>query len=230
MAERALVLGGGGHGRVVLDALLAAGVDVAGILDPAAAVGERVFGVPVLGDDTYLESLGDARWEFRLVNGVGADSLALEGGPLARRRELFERLKARSHAFLPLQHAAAVIGRDCVVGEGAQVMAGAVLQCGVHVGANAVINTSASIDHDCAIGAHAFISPGAVLCGAVTVAESVFVGAGAIVLPNVRLGAYAVIGAGAVVTSTVQEGACVAGIPATALDARRTRDERCRQV
>ncbi|MGA1635751.1 MAG: hypothetical protein ACO37C_12885 [Gemmobacter sp.] len=43
------LVGCGGHGRVVLDALLARGIAPAGILDGALPAGSEVFGVPVLG-------------------------------------------------------------------------------------------------------------------------------------------------------------------------------------
>ena len=54
MTKQVLLLGGGGHGRVVLDALLSSGVRVSGVLDPDLKVGDLVFGVPVMGGDEYL--------------------------------------------------------------------------------------------------------------------------------------------------------------------------------
>jgi UDP-perosamine 4-acetyltransferase len=123
-------------------------------------------------------------------------------------------MKARGFAFSSVQDPSAVMGRECEMGEGCQVMAGAVLQCRVKIGSNAVINTRSSVDHDCTIGPHAFISPGATLCGNVTLAESAFVGAGAVVLPGIGVGESAIVGAGAVVTKPVPTRWIVAGNPA----------------
>jgi len=206
MAEQILLLGGGGHGRVVLDALLAGGVDVTGILDPNLEVSERVFGVPVLGGDGFLEQVSPG--DVILINGLGANP------QLHGRKRLFEDLKMRGFRFAMVRHPSTVFGRECCFSAGSQIMAGAVLQSRVNVAENAVINTRASIDHDCTIGAHAFIAPGAVLCGDVEVAGMVFVGAGAVVLPGIRIGENAVVGAGSVVTRTIPEGCIVAGNPA----------------
>ena len=61
-------------------------------------------------------------------------------------------------------------------------MAGAVLQPGVLVGRNTVINTSASIAHDCRVGQHCHIAPGVTLSGGVEVGDNVLIGAGATVI------------------------------------------------
>ena len=206
MSKQIFLLGGGGHGRVVLDALLSSGLNVAGVLDPNLKVGDQVFGVPVMGGDEFLDQV--APEDALLVNGLGANPCV--GG----RKRLFEDMKARGFSFDAVRHPSAVVGPECDLGESSQIMAGAVLQNRVRIGDNAVINTRASIDHDCVVGAHAFVSPGTVLCGVVTVAKSAFIGAGAVVLPGIQIGANAVVGAGAVVTKAVSAGWIVAGNPA----------------
>lgn len=206
MIKAVYLLGGGGHGRVVLDALLECGESIAGVLDPELSAGGKVFGVPVIGGDDLLNRVDPS--EVALVNGLGANPLT------QNRRRLFETMKHRGFFFKAFQHPSVVIGRECQLAEGSQIMSGAVLQNRVQVGNNAVINTRASIDHDCIIGPHAFVSPGAILCGNVAIEESAFVGAGAIVLPGVQIGPGAVVGAGAVVTKNVSPGWVVVGNPA----------------
>jgi UDP-perosamine 4-acetyltransferase len=98
-----------------------------------------------------------------------------------------------------------------VFDEGVQVMAGAIVQPGVRVGANSVLNSRSSVDHDCVIGSHVHVAPGAVLCGSVVVGDHAFVGAGATVIQGVHIGAGAVIGAGVVVIRNVAKGAVVYG-------------------
>ena len=206
MSKDVYLVACGGHGRVVLDALLASGVRVAGVIDPALKSGTTVFGVPVAGGNEVLDGLTPSA--VSLVSGLGAN-------PKVRpRREFFDSLLARGFSVSGVRHPAAVIGADCELDESSQVMAGAVLQNRVRLGRNVVVNTRASLDHDCIIGAHSFISPGAVLTGNVTVDESVFIGAGAIVLPGVRIGREAIVAAGAVVKRDVPEGRIVAGNPA----------------
>ena len=206
MAKSVYLLGGGGHGRVVLDALLSSGVAVAGILDPDLKAGDHVFGVPVMGGDEFLDQF--SLTEVLLVNGLGANPYVYN------RMKLFEELRARGFSFDAVRHPSAVIGRECNFGISSQIMAGVVLQSRVRVGDNAVINTHASVDHDCVIGTHTFVSPGVVLSGDVLVGESTFIGAGAVVLPGIEIGINVVIGAGAVVIKSVPDGWIVAGNPA----------------
>ena len=206
MAKSVYLLGGGGHGRVVLDALLSSGVNVAGILDPNLRAGDHIFGVPVMGGDGFLDQL--VLTEVLLVNGLGANPY------VCNRIKLFKALKERGFSFDAVRHPSAVIGRECDLGINSQIMAGAVLQCRVRVGDNAVINTHASVDHDCVIGTNAFVSPGVVLSGGVLVEESAFIGAGAIILPGIKIGANVVIGAGAVVTKNIPDGWIITGNPA----------------
>lgn len=210
MVKAVYVLGGGGHARAVLDALLASDVKVAGVLDPSLSTQHRVLGVPVMGGDSFLDELDPK--SFLLVNGLGANPR------VEPRKEIYESMKRRGFTFAPVRHPFAVVGRQGVLGEGSQLLAGSVLQPLVQLGENAVVNTGASIDHDCVIGANAFISPGAVLCGGVTVGESAFIGAGATVLAGVAIGANAIVGAGGVVTRAVEAGWTVAGNPAVRIE------------
>ncbi|NJD86464.1 MAG: acetyltransferase [Betaproteobacteria bacterium] len=215
MAERRIyLLAAGGHASVVLDALLASGVRVAGILDPARKPGESIFGVAVLGDDGWLA--GREPGATLLANGAGQVPRA------SLRQALFEGFKARGFGFVSVLHPSAVVGREAELAEGSQVMAGAVVQCRARIGRNAVVNTRASVDHDCIVGEHAFVGPGATLCGDVRVGDGAFVGSGAVVLPGVAVGARAIVGGGALVARDVPEGALVTGVPAAA---RRERSE-----
>lgn len=206
MDRQVYLLGGGGHGRVVLDALLSCSVNVVGILDHGLKVGDQVFGVPIMGGDEFLGQVTTV--DVLLVNGLGANPC------VGSRKKLFEALKAQGFSFDVVRHPSAVIGQECELNESSQIMAGAVLQNRVRIGENAVVSTRASIDHNCVVGAHAFVAPGVVLSGDVLVGESAFIGAGAVVLAGIEIGANVVIGAGAVVTKSVAGGWIVAGNPA----------------
>ncbi len=204
--DEIIVVGAGGHGRVVLDALLASGARVYGLLDLELAAGSEVMGVVVLGGDEVLDSLASAR--YRLANGLGANPSTVA------RAALHQRLSRLGCRFTSVVHPSAVVGRATEVGEGSQIMARAVVQCGSRIGRNVVVNTAAVLDHDVVIEDDAFIAPGAVLCGAVELGRGVFIGAGAVLLPGVRVGANAVIAAGAVVCVEVPAGGVFSGVPA----------------
>jgi UDP-perosamine 4-acetyltransferase len=206
--REAVVLGGGGHARVLLDLIGRAGGLVAkAILDPdPSLIGRMILGVPVVGDDAALDAFPPNR--VLLVNGVG--SVRDTGA----RRDLFLRCRDLGYRFATLVHPTAVLATGVALGEGAQVLAGAVVNTGARLGENCIVNTAAVVEHDCIVGAHVHVATGAVLAGGVTLGEGVHVGAGATVIQGITVGAGAVIGAGAVVVRHVAMGTTVLGVPA----------------
>jgi len=212
MSGPVLVIGAGGHARVVIDALLSGGADILGIVDiDPARHGAAVLGVSVLGGEEIIGDHGPG--SVALVNGIG--SVADTG----KRREAFLRYHEQGYRFRTIVHASAVLAVDAALGEGAQVLAGAVVQTGAAIGANAIVNTGACVDHDCRIGAHVHIAPGATLSGNVTVADGCHVGCGATLIQGITVGAGSVVGAGAAVVADVEAGVTVLGVPARPVDA-----------
>lgn len=201
-----VIIGAGGHGKVLAAALLRTRTPIQGFVDADPALwGASVLGLTVLGGDEVLTS------DMLLVNGIGST------GRPARRREMFERMKEKGFSFASVIDPTAIIGPEVQIAEGAQVLAGVVLQPGVFVGRNSIVNTRASIDHDASLGAHVHVAPGAVLSGNVIVGDEVHIGTGACVRQGARIGSGSVIGVGAAVVSDVAENSLVAGVPARPL-------------
>jgi UDP-perosamine 4-acetyltransferase len=199
-----LVLGAGGHGKVVLDLLMAhGGFRIAGVVDAAPRVAS-VLGVPVLGDEAMLEGLA--------ASGIGAAHPAI--GDNAQRIAAAARLRLAGFALPVLVHPAAVIGHGAMLGEGVAVLARTVIGPEARIGRLTLINTGAIIEHDCEIAEGAHLAPGAVLAGGVRIGPGAMVGAGAVIRPGVTIGAGAIIGAGAAVLADVPPGATFAGVPA----------------
>jgi sugar O-acyltransferase (sialic acid O-acetyltransferase NeuD family) len=196
MTKPVVILGGGGHARVVIDALRCAGHVIAGVIDPKADVAKNLpAGITWLGED-----LSKARAaEVQLAIGVGS----LDVGAKNLRPRLFNEAKAGGFDILSFRHPSAIVAGDVELGEGAQLMAGAILQPGVRLGVNCIVNSGASLDHDCRIGDHVHIAPGVVLSGAVEIGDGCHLGTGAIVIQNIRISASAMIAAGAIVTRDV---------------------------
>lgn len=207
MNQPVIIVGGGGHARVLVEALRAGNVSILGITDADPAKrGGTVMGVPVLGDDSVLGQHGPGR--VLLVNGLGSVRTP------AARTSLFEAFASQGFSFATVIHPRAVVASDAMLAEGAQIMAGAVIQPGVSIGRNSIVNSGAVVDHDCVIGDHVHLSPGATLSGGVRVGSGSHVGTGATVIQGISIGAGCLVAAGAVVISDVPDGATVMGVPA----------------
>lgn len=191
------LIGGGGHGRVLLDSLISSNQNVSGIIDSKFEVGTKIFGVKVIGGDDLLNSINPKTDE--LVNGLGST------GDLALHRDLFDRLSSRGFIFCGAIHPSAIIGRDCEIDQTAQIMAGVIVQNRSVIGKNVILNTRSSIDHDVYVGDNSIISPGAVICGSVKIGKNVFVGAGAVIIQGVKIGNGCIVGAGTVVRHNISD-------------------------
>ncbi|MFA9478896.1 NeuD/PglB/VioB family sugar acetyltransferase [Phycisphaerales bacterium AB-hyl4] len=202
-----IVIGAGGHARVLLDLLRSLGRQVFFITDhDSAQHGRTIEGVLVRGgDDAVFEHAPNS---VRLVNGIGSVCL-----PQIRRR-VFERFTKEGYQFATLIHPSATVSQSVRLEQGVQIMANATIQPGVRLGRNTLINTTASIDHDCIVEDHVHIAPGVTLSGNVTVGDTSHLGTGATVIQGVQLGDHVLVGAGAVVVRAVAARTRVIGVPA----------------
>lgn len=197
MSDRLVVLGAGGHAKVVIATALAAGVEVQAVYDDDGDLaGEEVLGVPV------RVGLDNAPVGTPAVLALGANRTRARA---ARRLDL---------DWISLVHPSAVVHDSVVIEPGAVIFAGAVVQPGTIIGAHAIINTAASVDHDCRVGAYCHLAPGSHLAGGVTLGEGAFVGLCAGVINGVTLGAWSILGAGGVAVSDVDPESTVMGVPA----------------
>jgi sugar O-acyltransferase (sialic acid O-acetyltransferase NeuD family) len=198
-ASEVIVLGAGGHAKVVISTLRAAGREIAAVYDDDPLThGTRVLGVEVRGAITSLPR-----------NHPGNAILAI--GDAAQRRAIVDR-----HQFhwVSVIHPAAWVDPSARIGEGAIVCAGAVIQPDCRIGQHAIINTSSSVDHDCHLGDFVHIGPGARLAGGVSVADSTLLGTQSCVIPGVKIGRETTVGAGAVVVDDLPDAVVAAGCPA----------------
>lgn len=204
-----VILGGGGHARVVIDSLQAAqGIRVHGVVDPDSSLwGTTLLEVPILGGDDLLAAL--------LREGVGRFIVGVGGtGDNRPRQRLFE--LALRHGLRPLTviHPAAIVSRWAMIGDGSQLLPGSVVNAGAELGVNVIVNTGSIVEHDCRIGDHVHVATGAVLASTVRIGPRAHIGAGATLRQGIVIGADAVVGAGAVVVKEVAPGQVVVGVPA----------------
>jgi sugar O-acyltransferase (sialic acid O-acetyltransferase NeuD family) len=205
-----VIVGAGGHARVLIDVLATRGVVPRGLIDPQVECGTIISNVEVLGDDSWLD--GHRGKDLDIVVGIGST------GSVTARMNVFDSLRAKGFAIAGCIHSSVVIGSNCRIDITAQVLPGCVINNSATIDANVVLYTGSIVEHDCVVEEHAYLSPRVTLCGNVRVGARSFVGAGATVLPGVRIGANAVVAAGAVVTQDVADGQTVMGVPAKVVD------------
>jgi sugar O-acyltransferase (sialic acid O-acetyltransferase NeuD family) len=198
-----LILGAGGHGKVVADtALLLGWKNIAFLDDRAAALGQPL-GLPLAG--TLGELAGRAGDFTAAVVAIGNAGLRLE---------LAERCRRTGLEVVSLVHPIAFVSQFASLGGGCVVFAQAAINAGAELGAACIVNTGATVDHDCRIGDGVHICPGAHLAGDVRVGERSWIGIGATIRQGISIGRNATIGAGAVVVADVADDSTVLGVPA----------------
>jgi sugar O-acyltransferase (sialic acid O-acetyltransferase NeuD family) len=206
MADRLLVLGAGGHAKVVVDAALASGWDVVGLLDadPSRA-GQKLLDRPIFACDEYGASELCAAHAAQIVVAIGQNET---------RRRIFELLRAKGAPIATIVHPRACVASSCSIAAGTVVFAGVVVNPDTRIGANVILNTSSSIDHDGVIGDHAHVSPGVHVGGTVSVGEGTHIGIGATLRNDIRVGSWCLVGAGSVVVESLPDRVVAFGVPA----------------
>lgn len=201
--EDLLILGAGGHGKVVLDcAINTHRFNEIYFLDDNK-VGEEVLGHLVLDKISAYRRLKD-KYTYAVV-AIGNN---------AYRLQLINELLELGYKVPYLIHPSAIVSEYSKIGEGTVVLAGAILNPGCEVGKGTIINTEAIVEHDCIIADGVHLSPAAKMGGEVIIGEKSWVCIGATIINQITIGAESIIAAGAVVTKNVNEHTSVFGIPA----------------
>ena len=200
MSDSVIIIGAGGHGKVIADIVEANGNCVKGFLDDDDAIqGKSVLDFPVLGKTADYVNYKDC--EF--VIAVGNPEI---------RKKLTEAIDVKWHTAV---HPNAVISKlDVEIGEGTVIMANAVVNPSAKIGRHCIINTGAVVEHDNVLEDFVHISPNAVLAGTVTIGKATHIGAGAAVINNITIADNCVVGCGAAVISDITESGTYVGVPA----------------
>lgn len=207
--QRIVVIGAGGHARVIIDAARLAGHQIVGVLAQDAHAGTEVLGCPVLGRDDEA-----AHVLTRLIGQV--DSTAVAIGDNYVRAAIAHRLAESMPQlqFATVVHPSAVVSPTARIGAGTVVLAGAVVGVGADVGRHCIVNTRASVDHDGRIEDFASVAPGAILGGTVRIGTRTAVCLGAKIIQGIDVGSDVIVGAGATVVRNISDGVVVMGTPA----------------
>lgn len=198
--ERIVLIGGGGHAKVVINAIREAkNFEIYGIIDPALKRGESVLDVEVKGADDILPQI--------LRKGVRCAFISVGSiGNCEPRKRIYDNLKKLGLQLPVVIHPKAVVASDVELGGGTFVAAGAIINPGTRIGKNVIVNTASSIDHDCVIGDFVHIAPGATLSGGVKVGEETHIGTGASLVQYINIGRRCMVAAGSTVRRDIADG------------------------
>lgn len=193
-----VVIGAGGHAKVLISTLSARGLPIAAIFDDDDAKwGMDAQGIRV--------SRMERERGGRAIVGIGDN---------AKRRAV---VRALNFEWQTVVHPSAWVDPSAKLGRGTVVCAGAVVQADSVIGDHVIVNTGATIDHDCIVGDYAHLAPGVHLAGSVHVGAGAFLGIGSVVIPGVEIGRWSTLGAGAVAIRDLADGVVAVGVPAVAL-------------
>lgn len=202
-----IVLGAGGHAKVVISSAQSSGWTVEAVYDDDSSLhNTMMLGIRIVGP---LE-LAEQSQVRQAVIAIGNNQV---------RKSIAARSKLN---WATVIHPFSAIAGTAKLGPGSVVFAGCVIQPDAEIGSHCIINSAASVDHDCRLGDFVHICPGARLAGGVTLESGVLVGTGACIIPFKHVGAEAIVGAGAVVCKDVPAKAVVVGTPATSRSSAST--------
>ena len=203
MSLPAIILGAGGHARVVGAILHGLGISIKGYLDESyvAGVEEVIKQAFLIGIPNALQ--GYSSGEYEVYAAIGDNH---------KRRVAIEYALSKGYSMPALTHPSAVIESGSQVGHASVICMGVLIATDAAVGKGVILNTGSSVDHETSIGDYCHVAPGAILAGRVKVGREVFVGMGAKIAQNLNIGDGATIGAGAIVLKDVPASTTVVGV------------------
>lgn len=192
MGKEVIIIGAGGHGKVIADIIKKNGDTVLGFLD------DNTEAKDTLGCVCDCVKHKDKYFIIAIGNNKIRKAIAEE----------YKELK-----YYTAIHPSAVIADDVKIGCGTAVMANSVINASAVIGKHCIINTAAVIEHDNVMGDFVHVSPNAALCGTVMTGDSCHIGAGAVIKNNVSVAADTVIGVGGAVVSDITVKGTYIGVP-----------------
>ena len=200
MDKNVIIIGAGGHGKVVADTVLSSGNNIVGFLDDDPNIGESFTGFPVLGRVNDFRNYPDCSFVIAIGNADVREKIANQ---------------LQGVSWYTAIHPTAVISKlDVCIGEGTVIMANAVVNAGSVIGKHCILNTGSIVEHDNQLDDFVHISVGARLAGTVHVGKKTWIGIGASIRNNLSVCAGCMIGAGAAVVKNIEEAGTYVGVPA----------------
>lgn len=202
MSRGLVILGAGGHGKVIADIALKMNKWKEIFFLDNNLEDNSTMGIEIKGKTDAVSSYIN---KHDIFVGIGNNYV---------RKKIQLELEKMGASIPKLIHPSSIIGEQVQVECGTAIMAGVVINCSTKIGKGCIINTSATVDHDSLIEDFIHISPGVHLAGTVSVGQNTWFGIGSIVSNNINIIHECIIGAGAVVVNDIAEPGTYVGVPA----------------
>ena len=157
-----LILGAGGHGRVIAEVATSLGYEVSFLDDKP--------GQNVVGRIDEVEEFKDKFDAFFV--GIGNNNL---------RRVLQDRLYGLGVSIATLISPSAIVSPSAVIGAGTVIEPGAIINTGVKIGQGCIVSIGSIIDHDSILGDFSHVNTGAICMSGAHVEQEQKVEAGEVV-------------------------------------------------
>lgn len=206
MNKNVVIIGAGGHAKVIADIIDKSKDIVVGFLDDNKTKGDIIIKekqYKVMGRIDECKKIQLEYPEIEFIIAIGNNKV---------RKQIAERYKDLK--FYTAIHPSSQIALDVEIGEGTVVMANASINTSAKIKKHCIINTGAVVEHDNCLENYVHISPNATLCGTVQIGELTHIGAGTTIRNNISICHDCIIGAGSVVVKNINEPSTYIGIPA----------------
>lgn len=207
--SKIVVIGGGGHAKVLVGVLKKLGYRTVGYTD--LKNGGTILGAPYLGNDDVLQKLAHEKLQSHAVIGVGKVDMS------ELRVRLASEVRVLGFELPVIVSPHAVVNEEVELSPGTVVFDGVVVNSGTTAGELCILNTNSTVEHDCRLGDNVHVGPGATISGGVTIGPNCMIGAGSTVSHGVTICADCMIGAGSTVVRDITTRGTYAGNPARKL-------------
>lgn len=203
MSKQVVIIGAGGHAKVIADIIVKSGDRVYGFLDDNLEIGTTI------ANNEQFKIIGKIEKINKLKENTNLEFVIAIGDNTVR-KNIAENYNVKYYTAI---HPSSIIALDVSIEEGTVVMANAVINTSAKIGSHCIVNTGAIVEHDNIIENYVHVSPNATLCGTVKIGECTHIGANATVKNNTKICNKCIIGAGALVVKNINESGTYVGVP-----------------
>lgn len=203
MSKQVVIIGAGGHAKVIADIIVKSGDRVYGFLDDNLEIGTTI------ANNEQFKIIGKIEKINKLKENTNLEFVIAIGDNTVR-KNIAENYNVKYYTAI---HPSSIIALDVSIEEGTVVMANTVINTSAKIGRHCIVNSGAIIEHDNIIENYVHVSPNATLCGTVKIGECTHIGANATVKNNIEICNKCIIGAGALVVKNINESGAYVGVP-----------------